>query len=159
VSAAVARAVALVAPAENAFRSRWRFSTLRRLDDGLADALEEQMGLYEAALITGTEMDIKEQSEAMVRGWRAACSRMEAPLQDDDAYFEGVDYSTGLHVVIGQHIGSHARVQVKDGARCIFMTPDEVARMMAGVRLITDAKSIFPDAEIIEVTAAPGAAA
>lgn len=150
-SAVVGECLALVAPAENAFRSRWRLSTLARLAPDLHEAIVDQIGLYNASLVTGSETEAREHAAAMVRGWRAACAAMEAPLVDDDAYFEGVDYNTGLHVVIGEHRGSFARVQIKDGHRCIFMTPDEVARMMAGVRLITDAKSVFPDAELIGV--------
>lgn len=155
----VAAALALVAPAETAFRSRWRMSTLEKSNKDLHDAVVEQMQLHDAALIAGSDDEVRIQSEAMVRGWRAACSALEAPLQPDDAYFEGHfegwDMTTGLRVVIGQHKASLARVQAKDGRRVIFMTPDEVATLVAGHNLIAETKVAFPDAEVIGPACGP----
>lgn len=151
--------IAMVAPAEQAFRSRWRMSTLLRADPDLHQALVEQIGLYNAALVTGGDDEAKEHAGAMVRGWRAACAALEAPLQDDDAYFTGIDYKTGLHVVIGEHRASVGRVQIKDDRKVIFMTPDEVAALVAGIQIIAEAKSVFPDAEIIQEYPEYGAAA
>lgn len=149
--ALIAECLALVAPAEAAFRSRWRFSTLVRLDAELAELLQEQIHLYNAALLTGPPAEAREQSAAMVRGWRAAVVRLEAPLLSDDAYLVGRSLTTGLKVVIGQCKSSVARVQAMDGENVIFMTPDEVAQMVGGLRAVSAVKSAFPDAEVVEL--------
>lgn len=150
-AALVSQLVAMVAPAEAAFRSRWKLSTLQRINPDLHEMLCEQIDLYNTALVTGSDAEAKMQSEAMVRGWRAACAALEAPLQADDAYLVGFDAATGTRVVISDQHGSVGRVQVKDGLRVLIVTPDEVARVIAGMRLVAEAKSIFPDAEIVEL--------
>lgn len=145
----VSECVALVAPAENAFRSRWRLSTLKKVDADLCDRLVEQIGLYNQAMVTGTVTDAREQAQAMVRGWQAACAALESPLLPDDAYQVGYDYESGTRVVVADHQGSVARVQAVKGERVVMVTPDEVARIVGGLGIIAEAKSFFPDAEII----------
>jgi hypothetical protein len=147
------QALALVAPAETAFTSRWRLSTLERLDPELHARLEEQRGLYDYALIAGSDDEVRVQSEAMVRGWRAACARMEKPLQPDDAYFVGTNLDTFTRVVIGYHKQSMSRVQYIDGAECFFLTPDEVASLFAALKALRSVKEMFPDAELLSVGA------
>lgn len=147
--------VAMVAPAESAFHSRWHLRTLARINPELHDRLVVQIGLYETALVTGSDSDAKIQSEAMVRGWAAACKAMEADLTPDDAYQTGIDYLTGTRVVIGSCKASAGRVQAIDGERVIFVSPDEVACILGGLRSLSQAKSLFPDAEVIEMF--PGA--
>lgn len=148
-ASAVSKALALVAPAENAFKSRWRFSTLEKLDPELAQAVREQDALYDSAMLKGSDEDVRLQSEAMVRGWRAACQRMEHPLQQDDAYFIGFDVKTGTKVCIADHKGCAARAQQVEGQQVVYVSPDEVARLMGGVSAITNVKGLFPDAEIM----------
>lgn len=146
--------VALTAPAEQAFTSRWRMSTLKRIEPDLYEALVDQKRLYDIALITGTDTEAREQASAMVRGWKAACARLEAPLQPDDAYFVGLDGRTGTYVVIGDHPASAARVQAHPryaGVNAVFMTPDEVAAIVAGMQTLSAVKLAFPDAEVIEM--------
>ncbi len=152
----VSEAMALVAPAESAFTSRWRLSTLARLDPELAKRLEEQRMLYDHSLVAGTDADTKEQAGAMVRGWRAAVARMEAPLINDDAYFVGMDVTTHTCVVIGHAKQSVARAQMlakgdMAGRPCIFMTPDEIARLIGGFEALKATKALFPDAEVVEL--------
>jgi len=147
----VAQCLALVAPAESAFRSRWRLSTLKRVNADLHQALSEQIDLYNQALITGSDKDCRIQSEAMVRGWRAACAALESPLLPDDSYQVGMDYNTGTRVVIAEQKDSIARVQRIDGERVVMVTPDEVARMVAGMGIFAEVKSLFPNAEILQV--------
>lgn len=148
----VSECLALTQPAETAFRSRWRLSTLARVDAGLHEALCEQIDLYNAALVTGTRTDAREHAEAMVRGWRAACACLESPLLPDDAYQTGFDAATGTRVVIAEQQASVGRVQVIRGERVIIVTPDEVARLVAGVGLIAEVKKFFPDAEIVSLS-------
>ena len=148
----VGQCLALVAPAEAAFRSRWQTQTLARIDPSLHRLLMEQETLYDAALVTGSDDEAREQSEAMVRGWRAAVQAMERADHADDAYFVGQDPATGAKVVIGQHKASVRRLQVENGQKVIFVTPDEVAKLVAGLEIIAEAKAIFPDAELLRVS-------
>lgn len=150
-TAAISECLAMVAPAEAAFRSRWRMSTLERLDRDLHDRVEEQRALYDSAILKGSETEARMQAEAMVRGWRAACQRMEHPLQPDDAYFVGLDLKTGTKVVIAECKQSAARAQQVEGERCVFLTPHEVAAMLGGLEVLKQSKTLFPDAEIVEV--------
>jgi hypothetical protein len=145
----VADLMQMVGKAETAFRSRWRLATLARLDPELHNLLCEQIDLYDRALVTGTDAEAREQAEAMVRGWRAAVSALESPLQPDDAYLTGWDSDTNTVVVIAQCSGSGARAQIAKGQRIVCVTPDEVAKLVAGINIIAQAKSLFPDAEVV----------
>ena len=147
----VSECLSLVAPAEAAFRSRWRLATLRRLDPELHGLLVEQVDLFNMSLITGTANEAREHAQAMVRGWRAACVALEAPLQADDAYLVGFDSNTGTRVVVAEQMTSVARVQSVAGERVVLVTPDEVARMVAGMAIVAEAKRLFPDAEVMSV--------
>lgn len=143
--------MAMVAPVEAAFRSRWRLSTLARINPDLHKALLEQIDLYHTTSVTGSDAEFRIQAEAMVRGWRAACMALESPLRPDDAYLEGFDAHTGTRVVIADHTQSVGRVQAKDGERVVLVSPDEVAKMVAGMGMIAEIKSFFPDAELTQV--------
>lgn len=154
----VAECMAMVAPAESAFRSRWRLSTLKRIAPELHDLLVEQIGLYDHSLVTGSDADTKDHAAAMVRGWRAACAALESPLQADDAYLVGVDWATGTRVVISDSKVSVARVQSLKGERVVMLSPDEVARMFAGLNILAEAKSCFPDAEVVSIFPEPSQA-
>jgi predicted exporter len=149
---AVSQALTLVAPAETAFTSRWRLTTLQRLDADLYARIQEQQDLYDSAMLKGTDDEVREQSAAMVRGWRAACQRMERPLQPDDAYLVGHDPTSFTRVVIGHHTQSAARTQYVEGQTTIFVTPDEVAALFTSMTALRTVKALFPDAEIMEVT-------
>lgn len=129
--------------------------TLRRVDADLHQALAEQIDLYNAALVTGTDQEARLQAAAMVRGWRAACAALESPLLPDDSYFIGFCSRTGTRVVIAEQQASIGRVQQVGNARVVMVTPDEVARMVAGMAVVMQAKNLFPDAEIMEVASNP----
>ncbi len=145
----VSIALKMVGPAETAFRSRWRMSTLKRVNADLHQMLVEQIDLYNTSMVTGSDAEVQAQSEAMVRGWRAACAALESPLLPDDAYLVGFDGNTGTRVVIANQQASLARVQSVNGERVVLITPDEVAIMMGGMSLLTEAKRFFPDAEVV----------
>lgn len=147
----VGTCLALVQPAETAFRCRWRLSTLKRANPDLHDMLVEQIDLYDTALVTGSDAEAKLQADAMVRGWRAACAALEGPMLPDDAYQVGFDLNTGMRVVIAEQKASIGRVQVVQGDRVMIVTPDEVARMVAGFSVLSDVKALFPDAEILSI--------
>lgn len=148
----VAELMAMVGKAETAFRSRWRLSTLARLDRDLHERLCEQIGLYDRAMVTGTDEDARDQANAMVRGWRAAAAALESPLQPDDAYLTGWDPNTNTIVVIAECSGSGARARVEQGQKIVCVTPDEVAKIVAGLNIVVQAKGLFPDAEVIAFT-------
>lgn len=154
-SKVVSECLALTQPAETAFRSRWRLSTLARVNAGLHTALCEQIDLYNAALVTGSATDAREHAAAMVRGWAAACRALESPLLSDDAYLTGFDPSTGTRVVIAEQHGSIGRVQCLKGERVLVVTPDEVAKLMAVSTILAETKALFPDAEIVAMHPLP----
>lgn len=145
----ISETLKLVTPAEDAFLSRWRLSTLERLDKELHDRVVEQQALYHSAQVTGSDAELREQAQAMVRGWRAACQRMESPLQPDDAYMVGHDLLIGTHVVIAERSSAAARAQSVDGITRKLVTPDEVAKLLAAFDTINKAKELFPDAELV----------
>ena len=151
----VGQALATAGPAETAFRSRWRLGTLKRINANLHGLLLEQIDLFNTALVTGSDSEVRLQTEAMVRGWRAACAALEAPLQADDAYLVGFDPNTGTRVVVAEQMASVARVQSVAGERVVLVTPDEVARMVAGMAIVAEAKRLFPDAEIMQIAPDP----
>jgi hypothetical protein len=140
-----------VSDAAAPFESRWTLRALQRLDAELHDRLLDQQGLYHHALITGTPDDVEEQSAAMCRGWAAATRAMEAGGVSDDAYLLGLHAATGTRVAIGDQKHAIARVRDLHGDQVVWITPDEVAALIAGLEAIKVAKSLWPDAEIIQL--------
>jgi len=152
----VAECLAMVGPAETSFHSRWRLSSLRRVDVELYEALTDQQELYGSALVMGSDAEAKMQSEAMVRGWAAACKAMETVNAPDDAYLMGLDPVSGIQVVISEHKGSRDALAARYGEPLVLMTPSEVAALLGTVEIIRRAKECFPDAEIRTTTANTG---
>ncbi|MFC0302761.1 hypothetical protein ACFSTI_25055 [Rhizorhabdus histidinilytica] len=147
--AACAAALELVAPAEQAYHSRWRLSSLKRVDADLHEALTEQIELYHAAFTIGASDELRVQSEAMVRGWAAACKAMEAAQAPEDAYLMGMDDASGIQVVIAEHKGSRDALAARYGEPLVLLTPNEVATLLATVEIVRQAKQHFPDAELM----------
>jgi len=145
----VADCLALVAPAEAAFHSRWRLSSLKRVDADLHEAITDQIELFGSACVMGDNAEARLQSEAMVRGWNAACKAMETANWPDDAYLMGMDDASGIQVVISEHKGSRDELAKRYGEPLVLMTPSEVAALLGTVKLIEAAKVHFPDAEIL----------
>lgn len=142
------KSVTAVRDAEDSFLMRWRLSSLQRIDKELHDLLDEQRNLFEVALFGPNEAETELQAAATVRGWKAACSAMLAISQPDDAWLYGTDPATGVVVAIGERGKPH--VEMKDGQRLVYVTPDEVAKLVAGMGLLVEVKNAFPDAEVIE---------
>lgn len=141
--------MAQVAPAEAAFRSRWRMTTLERCDKELHDRLVEQCALYGSALISASTGELREQAAAMVRGWAAGCRAMEA--QPHDAYFVGVDWASKTRVVISDQKQSIQHVPPQDGVRTLAVSPEEVAKLFGSLVIVSLTKSTFPESEVIAV--------
>ena len=146
----VAQCLALVAPAEAAFHSRWRLSSLKRVDADLHGALVDQQALYDENMTIGSPTDARLHAEAMVRGWSAACRAMEG--QPEDAYLMGMDDESGIQVVIAEHKGARAALVERYGEPLVLMTPNEVASLLAVHKIIAASKAAFIDAELVAVS-------
>jgi len=148
--AEIAETLRVVGEAEGAFRSRWRMSTLKRVDAELHQMLLEQIDLYSEDLMGGEQAPLQEQAAAMVRGWAAACRAMET--QPDDAYLVGLDWATKTQVVISDSKQSFDLVKASAHPECVLvaMSPEEVARLVGGNRMARSVKQHFADAEILE---------
>lgn len=143
----------LVSEAACMFETRWTLRSLRRANADLADALQQQLALFADACVRGTGEDVEIQGGAMCRGWQAAVRCMEQAGAEDDAYQIGRDPKTGYTVAIGEQRAAAARVREIHGERVVWLTPDEVASLMAateGLKMVGAIKAAFPGAEIID---------
>lgn len=148
-----------VGAAARTFEARWTNLALRRVDSGLATRLFEQRGLFDQACITGTVDEVELHGAAMCRGWSAAVRAMEQADEPDDAYMLGSDPATGLKVAVGQSKASVGRVAELHGQDVVWVTPDEVAALMASVEAFKFAYAVkqhFPGAELIQRYASSG---
>jgi hypothetical protein len=144
---------AQVSQAAQAFEARWTAASLRRLDPDLAEALHDQVNLFGEACVTGTAQEIEIHGEATVRGYGQVVEAMQNAQIEDDAYQLGIDMISGTKVAIGTQKAAAQRVRKIHGNDVIWLTPDEVARMLAGVesfKTIGAVKKFFPGAEIID---------
>lgn len=142
-----ATCIDLVQTAEDLFTTRWRLGSLRNVDAELHQRLREQVSLFEKALFGSSDKETRLQAEATVRGWKAACAAMEALEQPHDAFMYGTDARTGLVVAIGERPRSQSAL--KD-SQAVFLTPGEVAALVARDPVLTAAKQAFPDAELLD---------
>lgn len=140
-----------VSEAAASFESRWTLRALQRLDPDLHDRLLDQQALYHEALVTGSPAEVEEQSAAMVRGWAVVTRTMEAAAVPDDAYLLGCHGPSGTRVAIGEQKQAIARVRDLHGQTVVWITPDEVAAMVAGMEVVKSIKAIWPDAEVINL--------
>jgi len=147
----IAAVMRRVSEAAVPFESRWTLRALQRLDPELHDRLLDQQSLYHEALVTGEAEDVDEQSAAMCRGWAAVTRVMAAASVPDDAYLLGIHGGTGTRVAIGEQLHAIARVREIHGDQVIWITPDEVAALVAGLEALKAAKALWPDAEIIRL--------
>lgn len=150
-SAVVGEMLAQESAAAAMFESRWTMRALRRVDVELCQAVEEQSGLFHEAILTGEDDQIREHGEAMCRGWQAAVVRMEQAGEPDDCYQIGFDPGSGMTVAIAAQRSASARVRDLHGDRVIFVTPDEVAAMFAGMQTVAKVKALWPGAEITRI--------
>jgi hypothetical protein len=141
-----------VSAAAQAFEARWARLSLARVNFELAQRLKEQRDLFDRACVTGTPDEVEEHGAAMCRGYAAAMAAMEEAGAEDDAYMLGSDPVSGLKVAIGQQRAAAARVVEIHGNKTIWVTPDEVASMMASAPFnrMAEAKRIFPGIEVVE---------
>jgi hypothetical protein len=152
--AAIRRWQAAVAEAALPFESRWTLGALRRVDRDIHRRLFEQRALFDKALITGTPEEIELHGAALCRGYGVAIQTLERAAEPDDSYMLGMDGRTGFRVAIGQQKAAAQRVRELYGESVVWITPDEVAMIMANneaFRPIAAIKQLFPGAEILHV--------
>jgi|KBSMisStaDraftv2_1062788.scaffolds.fasta_scaffold251922_2 hypothetical protein len=135
------------------FEARWTVIGLRRHDHDLAVALHEQKELFAEACAVGDMNEIKVHGASLVRGYAAAVRAMEAAEIPDDSYVLGVCPTTGFKVAIGTQKASQARVVELHGQDVVWVSPDEVATLMASSEAFMTVAAIkrkFPGAEVVE---------
>lgn len=137
------------------FEARWLHITLEQLDVDLAEALTDQKRRYAKAATTGTATEIREEGAALCRGYQVAGEALEAAQAADSAYLVGRCEQTGTVIAIGHSPASVARVRELYGEGAIWMSPDEVATMIAlapaGLQTLGRVKVVFPGANLTEV--------
>ena len=141
------------------FEARWTVMGLRNVDRDLAVDLAAQRDLFNEACVTGEPRDIVMHGEAMVRGYLAATSAMEGAGVPDDSYLLGMCPTTGFKVAIGNNKGAVERVRNLYGEDVVWISPDEVATLMASSQAFMTVAAIkkkFPGAEVIERYASEG---
>lgn len=150
---AVRHWLAEVSAASLPFESRWTWLSLRRVDDDLGRRLFEQRGLFDQACITGTAQEVEAHGAAMCRGYAAAVRAMEQANCPDDAYQLGSDPTSGFKVAVGTQKAALDRVREIHGQDVVWVTPDEVAVLMASVeafKFVGAVKQFFQGAEVIK---------
>jgi len=139
------------------FEGRWMMLSLHRVDPELYKNLMEQNDIFDDVSITGSVEDVEEHGNATIRGYEIAIKRMEKSEVEDDSYILGQCYLTGLKIAIGSAKGSTKRIREVYGQDVIFISPDEVASIIAMkgeceskvIAFIHETKKLFPGAELI----------
>jgi hypothetical protein len=152
--AAIRRWGVAVADAALPFEARWTMAALKRTDPELHRRLVEQRGLFDAAMVTGRPEEIAAHGAAMVRGYARAVQVLDQATVPDDAYMLGQDPRSGFRVAIGEQKAAVQRVRELHGDTLIWVTPDEVAAILANLEAfkpIAVIKRLFPGAEILDV--------
>lgn len=135
------------------FEARWTWLALRRVSPDIGRRLFEQRGLFDQACLVGGDAEVAEQGAALCRGYAAAVRALEQADEPDDAYMVGFDSATGLRIAIGEQRAAVERVRELHGDRVVWVTPDECAKLLAGVeafKLVGAVKQFFPGAEIVD---------
>jgi hypothetical protein len=131
------------------FEARWTEAALRRIDPELHARFQKQRELFNAALENGTLDEVADNGAAMVRGYVAVVTAMQAAGAADDAYQIGRGPG-GLTIAIGPK-PCCARVQELYGDTVQWFSPDEIAaiiEMDARFKALAEVKRVFPGAEM-----------
>ena len=152
--AAIRKWQGAVAEAALPFESRWTLAALKRVDADLYRRFRDQHPLFDQALFTGTAEEIDLHGAALCRGYSQVIQALERAAEPDDAYLLGEDMRTGFRVAIGQQKAAARRVRGVHGQAVIWITPDEVAAVIANVEAfkpIAVIKRLFPGAEMLDL--------
>jgi hypothetical protein len=136
------------------FERRWTWAALRRVDPSVAARLLMQRDLFDQAIVTGTGDEVDMHGAALCRGYAIATQALEAAHEPDDAYVLGQDPRSGFTVAIGQQKAAAERAVELHGTSVVWITPDEVAAVLAqleGLKALSTIKRMFPGAEIIDI--------
>ena len=93
---------------------------------------------------------------ALCRGYAKAIQVLEVAAKPDDAYMLGQDMRSGFRVAIGRRQAVAQRVRKVHGETVVWITPDEVATIVANLEAfkpIAAIKRLFPGAEMLRVHA------
>jgi hypothetical protein len=127
---------------------------LKRVDPDVHRRLSEQRDLFDRALDTGSAEDIELHGAAMCRGYAKAFRVLERAAEPDDGYQLGQDPCTDFRIAIGHRKDAAQRVREVHGDAVVWITPDEVAALIAGIQAfkpIVAIKRLFPGAEILDL--------
>lgn len=149
---AVSQMLRSVQEAAEPFEGRWTMTALKAVDSELHEAMRDQLDMLNEAAVIADLADVERHTAATIRGYRACVEAMERAGAEDDAYVLGYDPDTGLKVAIGYNKAAIKRVQERQGSEVIWMNPNEVARMVAGLQNVAKVKALFPGAEVEEIT-------
>jgi hypothetical protein len=152
--AAICKWQMAVAEAVLPFEMRWTLAALKRIDAEIYRRLQDQRSLFDHALVAGTAEDIQLHGAALCRGWAKAIQVLEAAAEPDDAYMLGQDMRSGFRVAIGRQKAVAQWVRELHGKTVVWITPDEVATIVANLEAlkpIVAIKRLFPGAEMLDV--------
>jgi hypothetical protein len=153
-SAAVRYWMRAVSEAAMPFESRWTWASLKRIDPDVYRRVREQCDLFGYELGTGSLTDIEAHGAATCRGYARAFQVLGSAAEPDNAYQLGQDPKTGLQVAIGQQRAAAERVRELHGESVAWITPDEVAMLLANLEAfkpISLSKRLFPGAEMVSI--------
>ena len=94
---------------------------------------QDQRSLFDHALVAGTAEDIQLHGAALCRGYAKAIQVLEVAAEPDDAYMLGQDMRSGFRVAIGRQKAVAQRVREVHGEKVVWITPDEVATIVANL--------------------------
>jgi hypothetical protein len=136
------------------FERRWTVAALKRVNLDVAERLSKQQDLFNHAAVTGTAEEIEGHGAALCRGYAAAVRALEATSEPDDSYILGQDPRSGFKVAIGHQKTAAERVVELHGNTAFWISPDEVAAVLAqldGLKALCTIKRMFPGAEVIDI--------
>jgi hypothetical protein len=87
----------------------------------------------------------------LCRGYEKAVCVLEEAMEEEDAFIVGKDPRTGFTVAIGAYKASAELMKELYGDDVIWVSPDEVAAVMANLNalnIVIKINHIFPGAEI-----------
>src|ERR1700730_11368744 len=153
-STAVRHWIRAVSEAAIPFERRWTWAALKRVDSDIYCRLGEQCHLFDRAGDAGSAADIELHGAAMCRGYTKAIQVLVDAAEPDDAYQLGQDPRTGFRMAVGHQKAAAERVRELHGEAVVWITPDEVAALIAGIQAfkpIVALKRLFPGAEILDL--------
>lgn len=136
------------------FEARWTRLALRNHSPKLADAFEQALDQYEAAITAGSSSDITAAGQRLCKAYAYITAELGARNVPDDAYMIGRDEKTRTAIIIASVPAAAERAREQGHRFAKWFSPDEIAALIgldARAKKIADVKAFFPGAEIIGV--------